>query len=226
MDDSLMLADTKEEAMVTRDLITKLLNGLGLEQNEKQGIWEPVQVTVHLGLEIDTCEGVFPVTEQRLENINQQLNEKVAELRCDNQAVVAMLGHFTSREPELMRGMKRLQLLLDFHDIDLRAYIHREANEWAGRLSHMWAIDDWRLCDCVIGGSGGRTWWTDLLHEFSAQLPRYYSALREPGAEGIDALMYQWGGEVNWMNPPWSVLDEVARKFREEGVTATVAALY
>ncbi|KAK3234408.1 hypothetical protein CYMTET_55350 [Cymbomonas tetramitiformis] len=160
MDDSLMLADTKEEAMVTRDLITKLLNGLGLEQNEKQGIWEPVQVTVHLGLEIDTCEGVFPVTEQRLENINQQL-------------------------------------LLDFHDIDLRAYIHREANEWA-----------------------------DLLHEFSAQLPRYYSALREPGAEGIDALMYQWGGEVNWMNPPWSVLDEVARKFREEGVTATVAALY
>ena len=35
-----------------------------------------------------------------------------------------------------------------------------------------------------------------------------------------------WLGEVNWVNPPWSLLDEVAHKLREEGCAATVVGPY
>ncbi len=67
-------------------------------------------------------------------------------LYCDNQAVVAMLSHFTSRNPELMRRMRRLWILLDLNDIELQArYIRSEANEWADSLSRDKDLDDWRL---------------------------------------------------------------------------------
>eukprot|EP00854_Cymbomonas_tetramitiformis_P015482 gene15482-biopygen15947 len=105
-----------------------------------------------------------------------ELESKVVRLYCDNQAVVAMLSHFTSRNPDLMRRMHRLWSLLDSHDIELQArYIHSEANVWADGLSRCEDLDDWRL---------NRDWfeWADkqwgpytvdrFASEISAQLPR------------------------------------------------------
>ena len=87
-----------------------------------------------------------------------------------------MLSHFTSRNPELMRRMRRLWILLDLNDIELQArYIRIEANEWADRLSGDKDLDDWRL---------NRRWflWAErewhrhtvdrFASELSAQLPR------------------------------------------------------
>eukprot|EP00854_Cymbomonas_tetramitiformis_P034525 gene34525-biopygen32639 len=45
--------------------------------------------------------------------------------------------------------------------------------------------------------------------EISAQLPRYCSAWHDPGCEGVDSLTYDWRREHNWVNPPWSWLDEL-----------------
>eukprot|EP00854_Cymbomonas_tetramitiformis_P001456 gene1456-biopygen1319 len=50
-----------------------------------------------------------------------ELTGKVVRLYCDNQAVVAMLSYFTSRNPELMRHMRCLRILLDLNDIELQA---------------------------------------------------------------------------------------------------------
>ncbi|KAK3276044.1 hypothetical protein CYMTET_15859 [Cymbomonas tetramitiformis] len=160
----------------------------------------------------------------------KELEGKVVRLYCDNQAVVAMLSHFTSRNPDLMRRMRRLWLLLDLHDIELQArYIRSEANVWADNLSHCEDLDDWRL---------NRDWfvWADkqwgpykvdrFASEISAQLPRYYAAWKDPKCEGVDSLTYDGRGENNWVNPPWVVLDEVVHKLREEGAAATVVALY
>ncbi|KAK3233099.1 hypothetical protein CYMTET_56584 [Cymbomonas tetramitiformis] len=87
----------------------------------------------------------------------QELEGKVVRLYCDNQAVVAMLSHFTSRNPDLMRRMRRLGLLLDLHDIELQArYIRSEANVWADNLSRCEDLDDWRLnrdCTCAFPSS-------------------------------------------------------------------------
>ncbi|KAK3260837.1 hypothetical protein CYMTET_30227 [Cymbomonas tetramitiformis] len=160
----------------------------------------------------------------------KELEGKVVRLYCDNQAVVAMVSHFTSRNPDLMRRMRRLWLLLDLHDIELQArYIRSEANVWADNLSGCEDLDDWRL---------NRDWfvWANkqwgpytvdrFASEISAQLPRYYAAWKDPKCEGVDSLTYDWRGENNWVNPPWALLDEVAHKLREEGAAATVVAPY
>ncbi|KAK3233369.1 hypothetical protein CYMTET_56327 [Cymbomonas tetramitiformis] len=160
----------------------------------------------------------------------RELTGKVVRLYCVNQAVVAMLSHFTSRNPELMRRMRRVWILLDLNDIELQArYIRSEANEWADRLSRDRDLDDWRL---------NRKWfqWAErewhqhtvdrFASELSAQLPRYYAQWHGPGCEGVDSLAFSWLGEVNWVNPPWSLLDEVAHKLREEKRAATVVAPY
>ncbi|KAK3246227.1 hypothetical protein CYMTET_44229 [Cymbomonas tetramitiformis] len=180
----------------------------------------------HLHITHFELEAVYKTVQSFL----RELTSKVVRLYCDNQAVVAMLSHFTSRSPELMRRMRRLWILLDLNDIELQArYIRSEANEWADRLSRDKDLDDWRL---------NRRWfqWAErewhrhtvdrFASELSAQLPRYYAQWHDPGCEGVDSLAFSWLGEVNWVSPPWSLLDEVAHKLREEGCAATVVAPY
>ncbi|KAK3261773.1 hypothetical protein CYMTET_29333 [Cymbomonas tetramitiformis] len=117
----------------------------------------------------------------------QELEGKVVRLYCDNQAVVAMLSHFTSRNPDLMRRMRRLWLLLDLHDIELQArYIRSEANVWADNLSRCEDLDDWRLnWDWFVWAN--KQWGPYTVDRFafeiSAQLPRYYAAWKDPKCE-------------------------------------------
>ncbi|KAK3273086.1 hypothetical protein CYMTET_18658 [Cymbomonas tetramitiformis] len=193
-------------------------------KKEGRGFWNDELQKLHIThLEL---EAVYKTVRSFL----SELEGKVVRLYCDNQAVVAMLSHFTSRNPELMRRMRKLWLLLDLHVIELQArYIRSEANEWADRLSRDKDLDDWRI---------NKRWfkyaeeqWGEhsvdrFASEISAQLSRYYSAWHDPGCEGVDSLAYDWRGEHNWVNPPWSLLDEVAHKLREEGAAATVVAPY
>ena len=136
----------------------------------------------HLHITHLELEAVYKTVQSFL----RELTGKVVRLYCDNQAVVAMLSHFTSRNPELMRRMRRLWILLDLNDIELQArYIRSEANEWADRLSRDRDLDDWRL---------NRRWfqWAErewhrntadrFASELSAQLPRYYGQWHDPGA--------------------------------------------
>ncbi|KAK3276374.1 hypothetical protein CYMTET_15545 [Cymbomonas tetramitiformis] len=282
---------TKYDGELERERVRRVLARVGLSRNEKKGQWEPGQLIEHPGLEVDLREGLFRVTETRVNKIHaharsiicdasrekrwlsarrlaafnglcqsvyiaapaarmylrelyfelttkrswgakiwrsptraklhtdsslrvwggvlnlnkeargfwpdehlhithlelqavfktvqsfmRELEGKVVRLYCDNQAVVAMLSHFTARNPELMRRMRKLWLLLDLHDIELQArYIRSEANEWADRLS---------------------------------------------------SLAYDWRGETNWVYPPWGLLDEVAQKIKEENMAATVLTPY
>ena len=153
---------------------------------EARGFW-PDELR-HLHITHLELEAVF----KTVQSFMRELEGKVVRLYCDNQAVVAMLSHFTSRNPELMRRMRKLWLLLDLHDIELQArYIRSEANEWADRLSRCEDIDDWRL---------NRRWfeWADsawgphtvdrFASEISAQLPRYFAGWHDPRCEGVDSL--------------------------------------
>eukprot|EP00854_Cymbomonas_tetramitiformis_P009885 gene9885-biopygen10105 len=168
----------------------------------------------------DVGAWVLPYMDDFLVLVSNKMEAlRVVRLYCANQAV---LSHFTSRNPELMRRMRRLWILLDLDDIELQAsYIKSEANEWPDRLSRYRDLDDWRL---------NRRWflWAKaewhrhtvdrFASELSAQLSRYYAQWYDTGCEGVDSLAYSWRGEVNWVNPPWSLLDEVAHKLREERV--------
>eukprot|EP00854_Cymbomonas_tetramitiformis_P005186 gene5185-biopygen5163 len=80
----------------------------------------------------------------------------------------------------------------------------------------------------VSGCASGEIWAERKWHQhtvdrfvsaLSAQLPRHYAY--DPGFEGSwDFLAYSWLGEVNWVNPPWSLLNEVAHKLRKERTEA------
>eukprot|EP00854_Cymbomonas_tetramitiformis_P034460 gene34460-biopygen30740 len=74
---------------------------------------------MHLELEA-VCKTVQPFL--------WELTGKVVRLYCDNQAVVAMLTHFTSRNPKLMQRMRRMRILLDLNDIELQARLPDSAD--------------------------------------------------------------------------------------------------
>jgi len=69
MDDFLVLATSREEALEARNYVEAVLDLLGLSRNPKKGIWEPSQVLQHLGLGVDTKKGVFFVTPERLDKL-------------------------------------------------------------------------------------------------------------------------------------------------------------
>ncbi|KAK3289666.1 hypothetical protein CYMTET_2936 [Cymbomonas tetramitiformis] len=189
-------------------------------KKEARGFWNDEVQKLHIThLEL---EAVYKTVISFL----SELEGKVVRLYCDNQAVVAMLSHFMSRNPELMRRMRKLWLLLDLHDIELQArHIRSEVNEWADRLSRDKDLDDWRINKKWFKYAEEQ-WGEHFASEISAQLSSYYSAWHDPGCEGVDSLAYDWRGEHSWVNPPWGLLDEVAHKLREEGAAATVVAPY
>ena len=53
---------------------------------------------------------------------------------------------------------------------------------------------------------------------------RFNAQFYSPGTEGVDEMARSWVGENNYVNPPWSMLSEVAQKLRDEGAAATVVA--
>ncbi|KAK3242073.1 hypothetical protein CYMTET_48217 [Cymbomonas tetramitiformis] len=139
------------------------------------------------------------------------------------------LRHLHITHLELEAVYKTVQSFLRELTGKVARYIRSEANEWADRLSRDRDLDDWWL---------NRGWfqWAErewhqhtvdrFASELSAQLPRYYAQWHDPGCEGVDSSAFSWLGEVNWVNPPWSFLDEVAHKLREEKCAATVVAPY
>ena len=148
-------------------------------------------------------------------------------------AVVHMITNHTTRSPALMGLLRQLWYLCDVSNIELTPqYIRSAANVWADQLSRDLDRDDWKLNpaefrrkDAEWGGITGHT--VDrFASATSAQLPRYFSRYRDPGCEGTLSLSQDWRGEMNWVNPPWDLLPEVAQKLREEGAAATVVAPY
>jgi hypothetical protein len=67
-------------------------------------------------------------------------------LHEDNQAVVVVLSHLTSRSPVMMGEPRKLWELIDTNNINIRARcIRSAANVWAERLSRETDRDDWQL---------------------------------------------------------------------------------
>ncbi|KAK3260163.1 hypothetical protein CYMTET_30865 [Cymbomonas tetramitiformis] len=49
----------KAQALRVRETLTNTLHRLGMERNEKKGVWEPTPLVEHLGLEVGTKDGQF-----------------------------------------------------------------------------------------------------------------------------------------------------------------------
>ncbi|KAK3283878.1 hypothetical protein CYMTET_8443 [Cymbomonas tetramitiformis] len=79
MDDFLILTSTEEEACVQRDRVRRVLARLGLSRNENKGQWEPGQLIENLDLEVDLREGLFWVTETRINKIHAQAKSIISD---------------------------------------------------------------------------------------------------------------------------------------------------
>jgi hypothetical protein len=72
-------------------------------------------------------------------------------LHEDNQAVVAVLSHLTSRSPAMMDELRKLWELIDTYNISIHAhYIRSAANVWADRLSRDTDMDDLQLNSLIF----------------------------------------------------------------------------
>ena len=154
-------------------------------------------------------------------------------LHEDNQSVIGVLTHLTSKSPVMMCELRKLFLLIDKYDIRVRTqYIRSAANIWADALSRTTDNSDWQLTPRMFRHLS-ELWGSHSIDRFASaqnkQLPRYNARWRDGQAEAVDCLHLpdaDWRGEHNWCNPPWELLDDLAAKLRQSGAAATIIAPY
>jgi hypothetical protein len=164
-----------------------------------------------------------------IESFLPELKGRRLLLHEDNQSVVGVLTHLTSRSPAMMSELRKLFLLTDEHDIRIRTkYIRSAANIWADKLSRETDTSDWQLAPRVFRHLE-TIWGAHSVDRFASkenrQLQRYNAKWRDGTAEAVDALHLsdeEWRKEANWCNPPWSLLDDLVAKLRSSGAVATV----
>ncbi len=77
-------------------------------------------------------------------------------LHEDNQSVVGVLKHLTSKSPAMMCELRELFVLIDMYDIKIRTqYIRSVTNIWADSLSRVTDNSDWQLSPRVFKRLGG-----------------------------------------------------------------------
>ena len=154
MDDFLLIADTRAEALELREYTQAVLDILGLRRNPTKGSWDqPVQQIKHLGLGIDSKTATFYVTEDRLERVNTVGRSLLTRARTQKGKVPArQLASFTGLTQSLYLALPAARFLnRSLHDClgsrvdwnglvsltnQARADIRRYLNlpiEWNGR---------------------------------------------------------------------------------------------
>jgi hypothetical protein len=133
-------------------------------------------------------------------------------LHEDNQAVVAVLTHYTTRSPQMMVELRKLWYLLDTHGIHIRPhqYIRSAANVWADALlSKELDTSDWKSNPRIFKYID-KLWGPHTIDRFASMentmLPRYNSRWLDPETSGVECLHFpdsNWQKENNWANPPW-----------------------
>ncbi|KAK3254747.1 hypothetical protein CYMTET_36049 [Cymbomonas tetramitiformis] len=215
------LAQPHHRAPEHRHLPFRLWGASAVRRNRQRDFWSRDELGCHImHLELGAIT-------RTVQTFLQELKGRAVQLWYGNQAVVHMLVHLTSRDPALMRRMRRLWILWDSHNMEHTARcVRSEATQRADWSSEDGDVDNWRLNRRWIQWAKEQ-WREHMVDHFasdlSAQLPRYFSQPRDPRCEGIHSLAHCWRGENNRVNPLWGLLDQVAQK-QKGGATAAVVA--
>ena len=78
VDDFLCIASTRSEMLRCRERVAYVLDRLGLTRHPEKGFWEPTQRLEHLGLDVDTADGLFRVPPAKLSGLMQQAGALLA----------------------------------------------------------------------------------------------------------------------------------------------------
>ena len=100
----------------------------------------------------------------------------------------------------------------------------------ADKLSRETDTSDWQLARRVFKHLDS-TYHKHTTDRFAStkvkQLQRYNAKWRDGEADAVDTLHLTdeaWRKEVNWCNPPWSLLDDLTVRLRQSGAAATIIA--
>jgi hypothetical protein len=113
-------------------------------------------------------------------------------LHEDNQSLIGVLTHLTSKSLTMMRELRKLFLLIDTYDIKIRTkYIRIAANVWANNLTRVTDNSDWQLAPRKFKLSN-KKWGPHTIDRFASnankQLPRYNAKRRDGATEALDSL--------------------------------------
>lgn len=75
VDDFLAICSTRGEAYAARRRAAEVMDRLGITRHPEKGFWEPTQRLEHLGLEVDTAQGLFLVPPQKLNKLMGQARD-------------------------------------------------------------------------------------------------------------------------------------------------------
>jgi len=209
-------------AKVSADASKIAWGGVLNDTTPARGFWTTEERQLHI-TELE-LEAVF----RSVQSFLPHLRHRHVLLREDNMGVVGMLAHYSTRSPSIMRRLRQLWLLLDLNDIELSVqYIRSEANVWADALSRERDTEEWMLNPAVfelLETKFGPHTVDRFASMLTAQLPRYNSRWLDPTCEDVDSLSLDWRWENNYVNPPWTLLDQVAQRLAEQPVCCTVVA--
>lgn len=195
------------------------------EHLDARGFWTSPTREAHITLK------ELQAVRHAVETFLPHLQGRRVLLHEDNQSVIGVLTHLTSKSPAMMTELRKLWYLLDTCNISLRPrYIRSTANIWADRLSRELDTSDWRFHPQQFQQLDKR-WGPHSIDRFAsstnALLPRYNSRWLDPRTEAVDCLRMtdqDWRCEHNWCNPPWELLPDLVLKLQASGASATVIA--
>lgn len=165
-----------------------------------------------------------------LQYFNKHMDNGVSlRLVTDNQVVQSVVNKGVSKSHQLMPLVREIQAFQKRRGLTLQAvYIPSAENVIADKLSRAKDKSDWQVSDAffhaVIERWGRRT--VDRFATASnAKCQRYNTWRAEPESLG-NAMLQPWGGEHNWINPPWPLIPQVLRKLKEDRAEAVVLLPY
>ena len=178
MDDFLILARSRREALRCQHRAQQVLDKLGLRRNPKKGQWEPTQRIEHLGLEVDTVKGLFRVPDSRMQKISALAKQIIQESKRRQRLIpVRRLAQFTGLAQSVYLAVAPARYYLrELHDvmssrsgwgalvrITKQAYRDLEwwrkvPSKWNGR--EIWRAPDTSLMHC----DASKTAWGGVLN--------------------------------------------------------------
>ena len=193
--------------------------------------------TAHGELSAEDRKDSITVNELRaviwsLEAFLPQLAGCSVRMMQDNQAVMFCVRKLSSKNPKLLRLIRRFWALCDLHSIRVEMDYVRSAENPADAPSRWRFSDEWRLTPAVftaVEQQLGVKHTIDLFaSKATAQTARYVSRFPDGQCVAVDAFsLRSWAGEVCWVNCDWDLLDKVVQRLEEEpSARATVLCPY
>jgi ribonuclease HI len=158
-------------------------------------------------------------------SFKDKIRGKDIRILSDNATTVAQINLLSGRTQKLNKILRRLVNLSSELGIRLTAtHLPGDQNTTADALSRVKDKSDWMLNPHLFIILD-RIWGPHTIDRFASNLNkqtvRFNSLRRCPGTEAIDAFQQCWRHDINWVNPPFTLLHRVINLLKNQGLPKT-----